>query len=394
MQIGAFTLDFSEPLHVAAAGIMGGSAVLILLVLWSVLAARRAAASAAPLTDRIEALGRVVEGLGHGQHQLLGGLTQVTEAQAASQARLMQIVETRLAEVSHRMGESLGQSATRTARALGDLHSRLEAIDKAQTKIEKLSGDVLSLQDILSNKQTRGAFGEIQLHDIVAKALPPDAYSIQATLSNGRRADCLVHLPMPPGPIAIDSKFPLEAYESLRAAATETELKRAAQELRRAVSVHLEAIAERYIIEEETADSALLFLPSEAVYAELHANFAELVRQGFERRVWIVSPTTLMAVLNTMRGVMKDARMRKEAARIRRELGLLHKDLGRLGDRVGNLDRHFAQAAQDIEQIKISAEKAGNRAQRLEAFDFEEPDPAALSGPGGDAEPADGRRVG
>ena len=285
------------------------------------------------------------------------------------------------------MGESLTVSATRTARSLGELQQRLEAIDKAQTKIEKLSGDVLSLQDILSNKQTRGAFGEIQLHEIVSNALPPDAFTLQATLSNGRRADCLVHLPTPPGPIAIDSKFPLEAYEKLRAANTEEAMKRAVRELRQALAVHIQHVAERYVIEGETADSALLFLPSEAVYAELHANFADVVRAGFEARVWIVSPTTLMAVLNTMRGVMKDARMRKEAARIRRELGLLHKDLGRLGDRVGNLDKHFHQAAQDIEQIKISAEKAGNRAGRLEAFDFEEPPeavaaaaPAQLSG--------------
>jgi len=374
--------DLADPAQLGLLALGGVAVLLVILLLWTVSAARRAARVAEPLSQRLEFLGQTVQHLGHGQQQLVGGLTQVTEAQAAAQGRLLQTLETRLGEVQARMGDSLGQSATRTSRALGELQTRLEAIDKAQSKIEKLSGDVLSLQDILSNKQTRGAFGEIQLQDIVAKALPPDAYSFQATLSNGRRADCLVHLPLPPGPIAIDSKFPLEAYEALRAAATEEQARRAGQELRRALGIHLNAVAERYVIEGETADSALLFLPSEAVYAELHANFADLVRDGFQKRVWIVSPTTLMAVLNTMRGVMKDARMRKEAARIRRELGLLHKDLNRLGDRVGNLDRHFHQAQQDIEQIKLSAEKAGNRAGRLEAFDFDEDDdPAALPAP-------------
>jgi DNA recombination protein RmuC len=255
---------------------------------------------------------------------------------------------------------------------LGELQQRLTAIDKAQENITKLSGDVLSLQDILSNKQTRGAFGEIQLNDIVSKALPSDSYTLQATLSNARRADCLIHLPNPPGPIVIDSKFPLEPYEALRNAKTDWELNEAARQLRTAVKKHIKDISEKYIIEGETADGALMFLPSEAVYAELHANFSELVREGFTARVWIVSPTTCMATLNTMRAILKDARMREQAGAIRRELGLLYQDVDRLGTRVENLDRHFAQAAKDITEIKISADKAGKRARRLDNFDFEE----------------------
>ena len=254
----------------------------------------------------------------------------------------------------------------------------LAAIDKAQANIEKLSGNVLGLQDILSNKQTRGAFGEIQLHDIVLKALPADSFTMQATLSNGRRADCLIHLPNPPGPIVIDSKFPLEAYEALRRARTQAELAEAQRLMRAAVRAHIRAIADRYLIEGETADGALMFLPSEAVYAELHANFPDLVREGFAAKVWIVSPTTCMATLNTMRAVLKDARMRAQAGAIRRELAALYLDVERLGGRVANLDRHFIQAAKDIEEIKISAEKAGKRAHRLDNFDFEEiaPEPA------------------
>ena len=371
--------DLSDPLTVILGIAAALTILLFLLVVLALSAGRRAARNVEPIGAHIQALGEALQVLGQNQQQLQGGLSQVTEAQANAQMRMMEVVNQRLETVSARMGESLTSSATRTARSLGDLQQRLEAIDKAQTKIEKLSGDVLSLQDILSNKQTRGAFGEIQLQEIVAHALPPDAYAFQATLSNGKRADCLIHLPNPPGPIVIDSKFPLEAYEKLRAAETEDALKRAARELRLALATHIQHIAERYIIEGETADSALLFLPSEAVYAELHAHFADVVRAGFEARVWIVSPTTAMAVLNTMRGVMKDARMRKEASRIRRELGLLTKDMARLTERVGNLDRHFTQAAGDIEQIKISAQKAGQRAGRLEAFDFD--DAPDLPGP-------------
>nr|MBA3325969.1 DNA recombination protein RmuC [Paracoccaceae bacterium] len=311
-----------------------------------------------------------VRALGDGQQQLYGGLTQVAEVQAAAQVRMVQTLEARLAEVTKAMGDSLGTSALRTARSLGELQARLETIDRAQVKIEKLSGDVLGLQDILSNKQTRGAFGEIQLRDIVSKALPPDAVEFQAALSNGKRVDCLIRLPTPPGPIAIDAKFPLEAYEALRAARTPAETLEAQRRMRTAVRAHIRAIAEKYVIEGETAEGALMFLPSEAVYAELHANFGDLVREGFAMRVWIVSPTTCMATLTTLRAVLKDARLKAEAHAIRRELGLLGKDLGRLADRVGNLDRHFGQAAADLAEVRISATRAAGRALRLETLDF------------------------
>ncbi|MEM6467194.1 MAG: DNA recombination protein RmuC, partial [Pseudomonadota bacterium] len=246
-----------------------------------------------------------------------------------------------------------------------------ETIDKAQENIQKLSGNVLGLQDILANKQTRGAFGEIQLMDIVKKALPPNAYGFQVSLSNNRRADCLIYLPNPPGNIVIDAKFPLEPYERLVRAPDPTAKLSAARELRAAVRTHIKDIAERYILEGETADGALMFLPSEAVYAELHANFADVVREGFDKRVWIVSPTTAMATLNTLRGVLKDVRMRAQAATIRRELSLLAADVERMETRVGNLGRHFDQASKDIDEIKLSASKAGRRARKLDQVEFE-----------------------
>ena len=385
------TLKEQEPAVLAA----GAFALLLLvLLIFAIRASGRAAAAVVPLSRQMAALGQSVQQLGQGQDQLRGGLQMVSDTQANAQTQVIQTMEARLASVQQQMNDRLAENAMRSARSLAEmqermqeslhgnskrtatsltqLQERLATIDKAQDNITKLSGDVLSLQDILSNKQTRGAFGEIQLNDIVSKALPADSYRLQATLSNGRRADCLIHLPNPPGPIVIDSKFPLEAYEALRRAETPQQVKEAQQLLRTTVRNHIKAISERYILEGETADGALMFLPSEAVYAELHANFAELVREGFAARVWIVSPTTCMATLNTMRAILKDARMREQAGAIRRELGLLHKDVDRLGERVGNLDRHFAQAAKDVSEIRISAEKAGRRAQRLDNFDFEE----------------------
>lgn len=357
-------------------------ALVLALLLWAVSAARRAGRAAEPLARGVERLAETTQRLSDGQSQLAGGLRHVSEAQAAAQARMAESVERRLEEVQRRMGDSLHGSAQRTARSLGDLQQRLEAIDKAQTKIEKLSGDVLGLQDILSNKQTRGAFGEIQLVDLVAKALPPDAFTVQATLSNGRRADCLIHLPRPPGPIAVDAKFPLEPYEALNAAETDRDRRDAVRALKQAIRKHVGDIAERYILDGETAEGALMFLPSEAVYAELHANHGDLVREAFAKRVWIVSPTTMMATLHTLRAILKDARMASQAARIRRELALLHADVTRLSDRVAKLDAHFTQTRDDIEKISISADKASRRAARLESLDFGEAD--GVLAPGGE----------
>ncbi|MEZ5776758.1 MAG: DNA recombination protein RmuC [Paracoccaceae bacterium] len=366
------TYELDDPIVLAALVAGGLLLLLFILIIVTMRAASRSARMAEPMLNQMGALGQRVQSLSDGQQQLSGGLHHVSEAQAASQTKMLQLMEQRLAEVSRGMTESLHGTATRTARSLGDLQQRLETIDKAQTNIEKLSGDVLSLQDILSNKQTRGAFGEIQLNDIVRKAMPADAYTMQATLSNGRRADCLIHLPNPPGPIVIDSKFPLEAYEALRRAENQSQMIEAQRMLKIAVRGHVKAISERYILDGETADGALMFLPSEAVYAELHANFPELVREGFAAKVWIVSPTTCMATLNTMRAILKDARMREQAGAIRTTLRQLHRDVELVVERVEKLSTHFNQARSDLDGISTAAERAGKRAARLDNFDFEE----------------------
>ena len=362
-------LDLSPILIVLIVSIV----VLPILVFYLMLRPRlNSTNSNKTIIDHLNIVGDKIQKLSEGQERLTGGLQTVSEAQAKAQLSMINMMEERLAKVQLQMNEHLSHSSRRTAQSLGDLQQRLSTIDKAQEKITKLSGDVLSLQDILSNKQTRGAFGEIQLTDIVSKALPSDGFELQATLSTGKRADCLIKLPNPPGPIVIDSKFPLEAYEALRNASSETETSSAVRLFRTSVRKHIKDISEKYIVEGETADGAILFLPSEAVYAELHANFSDLVREGFSARVWIVSPTTCMATLNTMRAILKDARMREQAGAIRNELTLLYQDVDRLGVRVESLDRHFNQAAKDISDIKISAEKAGRRAKRLDNFDFEE----------------------
>ena len=351
----------------------GGFALVVMILLLMVArAAGRAAQATAPLTNQMEYLNQRVQTIGDGQQQLAGGLTHVSEAQAAQQNNMLKLMEARLAAVQEQMTLNLTTNAKTTANSLGELQQRLVTIDKAQDNIQKLSGDVLSLQDILANKQTRGAFGEIQLQEIVSKALPSDAYAWQATLSNGKRADCLIHLPNPPGPIVIDSKFPLEAYEALRNAKTELDTRDAVKFMRTSVKAHIKAISEKYIIEGETADGAIMFLPSEAVYAELHSNFPELIREGFEARVWIVSPTTCMATLNTMRAILKDARMREQAGAIRTALRQLHRDVELVVDRVDKLNTPFNQARKDSEGISTAAERAGKRAHKLDNFDFEE----------------------
>ena len=394
IQIGEMIYDLSDPMVI---GVIIGTGVAFLVLFLLMLSIRRASKSTEAVQFVASQMGRLsqdVQSLGQGQQQLAGNIRTVSDAQATAQVQVVQTMEARLAEVQAHMAERLADNAIKSARSLAEmqermkdtlsgssekttkslteLQERLATIDRAQTNIEKLSGDVLSLQDILSNKQTRGAFGEIQLQDIVSKALPADSYTWQATLSNNSRPDCLIHLPNPPGPIVIDAKFPLEAYEALMAADSKADRERALTAFGQAIKTHIKKISDSYLIEGETADGALMFLPSEAVYAELHSRLPHIVREGFSARVWIVSPTTCMATLNTMRAILKDARMREQAGAIRKELALLGGDVERLVTRVGNLDRHFGQAAKDIEDIKISAEKAGKRAHRLDHFDFEE----------------------
>ena len=322
--------------------------------------------------DDSNALQETLRDLSVNQQQIVGSIKVITDTQTTSQAAIIKHVESRLDEIQKSLSSSLSGSSVKTAQTLGELQQRLQTIDKAQNNIEKLSGEVLSLQEILSNKQARGIFGEIQLKDIVRKALPSDSYTFQHTLSNGKRADCIIYLPEPQGNIVIDSKFPLEAYNSMVKNVDGADNTKNIQLFQGSIKTHIKDISEKYIIEGETADGAILFLPSEAIYAELHSNFSKLVSEGFESRVWIVSPTTLMATLNTMRAILKDERLRRQTSHIRAELDLLYKDMVRLEGRIVNLDKHFSLASKDVDEIKISAKKASKRVFNIERFEFEE----------------------
>lgn len=329
----------------------------------------------------VETLARTLSELRTAQGELAGRLGQLAQSQTAQQAALAQTLDSRLEALGRGVTETLANSATKTTETLTQIATRLAVIDEAQKNITALSKDVVGLQDILANKQARGAFGEIQLRDLVVQALPPSAYSFQATLSNQRRADCLIYLPNPPGPIVVDSKFPLESFHAIRAAQNDADRQVALRALRTAVLKHVEDIAARYIVPGETADSALLFLPSEAVYAEIHISCPEVMDKCAALRVWIVSPTTLMATLNTVRAVLKDVQMREQASRMQREVVLLVDDVSRLQDRVENLRRHFNQADSDIRQIETSAEKITNRGSRIAEADLDEALPGEAATP-------------
>lgn len=303
----------------------------------------------------------------------LGRLGEAADRMALTQAQLAgRLAEgqsglgERLESLSHRLADGLVLQTERTQGELRALHERLAVIDSAGRRIGELAAQVGSLQELLANKQARGVFGEVQLRDLVTAVLPPAACAFQVTLGNGMRADCLIRLPEPPGPIVVDAKFPLESYRAMRTAGDEAARGRAARGFALDVQRHVRDIADKYIVPGETADSALMFLPSEAIYAELHANFASVVEESFRLKVWIVSPTTLWATLHTLSAVLRDVRLREQAGVIQHELRALVNDLGRLAQRVGNLQRHFAQAQDDVRDIGLSCDKASARATRID----------------------------
>ena len=279
----------------------------------------------------------------------------------ATQSALTSTVSDRLEAVQSQLGDGLKNSD----RTIGELRERLAVMDAAQKNLTELSQKVVGLQDILSNKQARGAFGEVQLRDIVESLLPPSAFDFQVTLTNGKRADCVIRLPNPPGPIAVDAKFPLESYKALHAAENKSQRVAASRAFSKDVTKHINDIAEKYILPGETAESALMFLPSEAVFAELHANFPNVLEQSYRARVYIVSPTTMMATLNTVRAVLLDVRMREQAGVIQVEVQKMLEDVQRLDDRVGKLQKHFNAVTSDINQITTSTGKITNRGETI-----------------------------
>ncbi len=389
-------IERADPALLIALGIGLGAAVLIALIAVIVVLVGRTTHTQQALSQvggQVTQLAETATRMGVSQSELTGRLSQIAEQSAAAQTQLAERLQAqerqisksldeRLLAVSSKVHETLEKSATQTANTMSDLRTRLALIDEARKTIATLSTEVVGLQDILSNKQSRGAFGEVQLKDIVTAILPPSAYEFQATLAGGRRPDCLLTLPNPPGSIAIDAKFPLESYRALIAAKDEPARVLASRNFTRDVSQHVAHIAERYIVPGETAESALMFLPSEAVYAELHARFSNVVEESYRRRVWIVSPTTLMATLNTVRAVLKDVHMREQAGVIQAELLHLLKDVERLDQRVEKLQNHFSQADRDIRDIRISTDKVKRRGEKIDGLQFDDsPEPSEVLEP-------------
>lgn len=313
-------------------------------------------------------------------HQQVASSKALTDTLTESQQNLTKELNDRLHAVESAMGENLTDSAKATAKSLGELSQRLETIDKAQRTITDLSEQVVSLQHVLDDKHARGAFGEVQLNDIVIDALPPSAYDFQVVLSNTRRADCVIRLPNPPGPIVIDAKFPLTAYMAMLDADDPAERSRQAKQLGVDTKKHIKDIAERYIIPGETSDSALMFIPSEAVYAELHAHHPDVVELSHRSKVYLVSPTTMMATLTTVRAVLRDVRMREQAGLIQVEIAVMLKDVDRLMDRVRKLETHFDQADRDIKDIRISANKISSRGTKIEELELDDGTPPPALG--------------
>ena len=353
------------------------TSIAIALAVVAFLAAWRAISASRQDNDRLSILSDAMNRLVDSQASMTGRLAQMSESQIAAQSsaaerlqaqerNVTKMLDERLTEVTRRVGENLMKAGEKTTETLGQLQERLAVIDSAQKNITELSQDVVSLQDLLSNKQARGAIGQVQMEDLVRNMLPPGAFEFQFTLSNGKRADCVIKLPNPPGLIAVDSKYPHEAYARMISASDDRERVAAQQSFRTDVLKHIKDIAEKYIIPGETSDSAIMFVPAESVFAELHENFSDIVEAGFARRVYVVSPTTLMATLNTVRAILKDARMREQAHLIQSEIGELTKDVVRLDKRVGELARHFGQAQTDVKEIQTSTEKIMKRGARIE----------------------------
>ncbi|TIO47954.1 MAG: DNA recombination protein RmuC [Mesorhizobium sp.] len=368
-RLGATTITLGEALGFGAVLLLVLFLALI-VALWRAGKARaEAAAEAADHARDTEA--RMADIL-QAQAEMQGRMGAIAEVFGARQAELTQSLGQRLDAMTGRLGQTMAEQTKSTHESLAKLQERLAVIDTAQGNIQSLAGQVVQLQAILSNKQTRGAFGQSRMEAIVADGLPHGAYEFQAGLSNGSRPDCLVRMPNGAPMLAIDAKFPLEAWNAIRAAEGAELQKAAAQAFRRDIEVHIRDIAEKYLIQGETQDTAFMFVPSESVFAEIHENFEAVVQKAHRARVVIVSPSLLMLSIQVIQAILKDARMREQAHLIQGEVIRLMEDVARVDERVRRLQTHFGQAAKDIDDILVSTSKVTKRGQKIEALEFAE----------------------
>ena len=368
------------PVHLADALVALAAFMLVLLLAIAIVLARsgkRDAANATLQAARADELEDRLNDVLRAQAEAGGRVDALAQALAGRQAEMARAVNERLDSVTHRVGQSMEQSTRNTMDSLRVLHERLGIIDSAHKNLTDLTSQVTTLRDVLANKQSRGAFGQARMEAIVQDGLPKESYAFQYTLSTGKRPDCVVFLP-DQRPLCIDAKFPLEAMTALHDARGDDDRRLASQRLRNDVMKHVSDIAEKYLIAGETQDTALMFVPSESVYAEIHDGFDDVIQKAYRARVVLVSPSLLMLAIQVMQQIMRDARMRDAADQIRTEVLNLADDLGRLRERVLKLQRHFSDVNEDVRQVLISADKIEKRAGRIEELDFsKEPQPEA-----------------
>jgi DNA recombination protein RmuC len=366
------------PVRVAD-GLIGISALALALLLALVIvvakSGRRGAELAVAQAIRADELEERLSDMLRAQSESTGRVDAMAQALAGRQAEMARAVNERLDSVTHRVGQSMEQTTRNTMDSLRKLHERLGIIDHAHKNLTDLTTQVTTLRDVLANKQSRGAFGQARMEAIVQDGMPKGSFEFQFTLSNNKRPDCVVFLP-DQRPLCIDAKFPLEAMTALHDARNDEERRVAGQRLRGDIMKHVADIAEKYLITGETQDTALMFVPSESVYAEIHDGFDDIVQKAYRARVVLVSPSLLMLAIQVMQQILKDARIRDAADQIRNEVMHLGDDLGRLRERVLKLQKHFGDVNEDVRQILISADKIEKRAGRIEELDFTKEPPA------------------
>lgn len=360
---GAFAITFLQAVS-AGAGIL-----FLLLLIWIMsLRARLNRSRGTSLLEqkRAEDTEAALAELARSHSEMTGRMQTMAEVFGSRQSDLMRVVNDRLDGLGKTLGASVLETHRQTHASLTGLQERMALLDKANKTMGELAGQVTDLQMVLNDKQSRGAFGQGRMEAIIEDALPPTSFSFQGTLSNRSRPDCLIHMPTGAPPLVVDAKFPLEAFAAIKDAETKEELKEAAARFRKDISKHLEDIAGKYLLPGETQDTALMFVPSESLFAEIHEGFPDLTQKAHRLRVVIVSPSLLVLAVQVIQSVLRDARMREQAHVIQAEVGKLLQDVGRLTERVGKFQSHFAQTNKDLDQIMISGDKISGRARKIE----------------------------
>ena len=366
--------DFPVTLATAmAAGVALMALLLVIGLVATMRASRIRAEEAQAALARSAEMERHLASLMQVQSEMTGRMQTMSEIFGSRTSDLARLVNERLDSTSQRVGQALQETRAKTDEGLNKLHERLAVIDRAQSTMTSLSSEIVSLQSILSNKQTRGAFGQGRMEAIIGDGLAPNAYTFQTTLSNGYRPDCLIIMPNDAPKLVIDAKFPLESWQRIGAADNPDALRQAHAGFRSDIAVHVRAISEKYLIPGETQDTAFMFVPSESIFADLHEHFEDVVQKASRARVVIVSPALLMLSIQVIQALLRDVRMREQAHLIQKEVRELLADIVRLDDRVNKLQAHFTQANADIGTILTSTAKITKRGDRIDAMDFEEP---------------------